>query len=376
MWTEIPVTNYNFTKRMKEEGLGSKAKVTLAKYVDEVQIHLEEYFQEEIGRKFGFNKRQKDLVKEMLEHVREHNLRISKRLRGSFVHYGYLLGGAEMEERVWRAEMTVELVHTGLLIHDDFMDQDEVRRGGLTSHKFYEKRYKASPHYGEAMAVTAGDAVLCLGFDLLASCGNTEATRKMARGIAETAYGQAYDVTLEQLKGWTEDDVITLHKAKTAIYTYENPLFIGAHLAGLGQKAFDLLHNYSMDGGVAFQLQDDILGVFGTPEKTGKSADSDLLQGKCTLLVLKLLEKGTSIQKKALDKVWGKRKIIGISKKDLELAKEAIVDSGSLDYSRKTAKRLAQRAADTANSLRELKLDSGAIDYIQGIAEYMVNRDV
>ena len=67
---------------------------------------------------------------------------------------------------------------------------------------------------------------------------------------------------------------------------------------------FELLHDYSMDGGVAFQLQDDILGVFGTPEKTGKSADSDLLQGKCTLLVLKVFEDGTTSQKIAVKKVY------------------------------------------------------------------------
>ena len=225
------------------------------------------------------------------------------------------------------------------------------------------------------MAVSAADAVLCLGFELIHNCGNSKATQQMLRGITNTAYGQAYDLELEAFSNWTQDDVITLHKAKTAIYTYENPLFIGAYLGEIDNPhVFDILHDYSMDGGVAFQLQDDILGVFGTPEKTGKSADSDLLQGKCTLLVLKLLENGTGSQKQSLHKVWGKMQA---SKEDLNAAKQALMDSGSYAYSKDLAKQYARKAADSASKLRGIsEINTKAIDYIQGVAEYMVMRPV
>ena len=196
---------------------------------------------------------------------------------------------------------------------------------------------------------------------------------QMLRGIANTAYGQAYDVTLEMMRNWTEDDVIALHRAKTAIYTYENPLLVGAVLAGLSAEVKRVLSLYAMDGGVAFQLQDDILGVFGSEEETGKSADSDLRQGKCTLLILKALEMGDDEQKKAVEAVWGK---MAAGRAGLDLAKRAISESGSLDYSRKLAKAYAKKAAETANRLRGFSLDSEAIDYIQGIAEYMVERKV
>ncbi|MBI5356615.1 polyprenyl synthetase family protein, partial [Candidatus Collierbacteria bacterium] len=130
---------------------------------------------------------------------------------------------------------------------------------------------------------------------------------------------------------------------------------------------------YAMDGGVAFQLQDDILGVFGTPEKTGKSTDSDLLQGKCTMLVLKVFNGGTTGQQNAVKKVWGKLKA---SRKNLDDAKQAVIDSGSLKYSNDLARRYASKAAKTASKLRSLNLNAESIDYIQGIAEYMVNRKV
>jgi geranylgeranyl diphosphate synthase type I len=181
-------------------------------------------------------------------------------------------------------------------------------------------------------------------------------------------------VTLEALQNWTEEDVIVLHKAKTAIYTYENPLFVGGYLAGLPKEIFKILHEYSMDGGVAFQLQDDILGVYGDPEKTGKSADSDLKQGKCTLLILKALEIGTEAQRHIVNKVWGK--FDKATREDLDEAKKAIRESGSYEYSKQLAIKYATKAAVSANKLRKLNLNSEAVDYIQGIAEYMVEREV
>lgn len=223
------------------------------------------------------------------------------------------------------------------------------------------------------MGINVGDTILCMGYEKLLDCGNGSIMRQMFRSITNTAHGQSYDLSLEAFGHWNEDDVITLHRAKTAIYTYENPLKIGGLLAGLSSEAFQILHDYAMDGGVAFQLQDDILGVFGTPEKTGKSADSDLLQGKCTMLVLKIFNDGTPAQQKTVKKVWGK---IEASRKDLDAAKQAIIDSGSLHYSNGLARRYAMKAAKTAAKLRDLHLNSEAIDYIQGIAEYMVNRDV
>jgi geranylgeranyl diphosphate synthase type I len=271
--------------------------------------------------------------------------------------------------------MAVELVHTALLMHDDFMDQDDIRRGRPTTHKYFEE---GDIHHGESMAVNVGDAVLLLGYQLLNASGYEAekiilAERQLLRGVVNTAYGQAYDVCLDKYNDWNEDDVIALHKAKTAIYTYENPLFVGAILAGLKGEVFEILHDYSVDGGVAFQLQDDVLGVYGNPEKTGKSANSDLLQGKVTLLILKALENGTEEQRQIIKKVWGKRKA---KNSDIEMAKKAIKESGSHSYSMDVSREYAKKAVETAEKLRQLNLNEEAIDYIRGIAEYMVHREV
>ena len=134
----------------------------LKEYVPKIDARIAGYFDEEIKRGFGFNGRQKKLVKQILEHAREYILRPTKRLRASFVHYGYKLSGKEPDERVWKAAIGVELVHAGILMHDDFVDEDEIRRGGPTTHKYF-----GGGHYGDSMAVNTGDALLCLGFELV-----------------------------------------------------------------------------------------------------------------------------------------------------------------------------------------------------------------
>ncbi len=360
------------------DNLGQWAKKKLEEYIPQVEKRLNKVYLENLKMGFGFNHKQKEVVLELIEHAREHCLRPAKRLRASFVHYGYLLGENKPDEKIWAAAEAIEIVHDALLIHDDIQDQDKIRRGGIATQEYYRQKFEGDLHLGESMGINVGDAVLCLGFETLIKSGFPNdrivaAAGQLMRGITNTAYGQSYDVTLEKWHDFVEEDVIVLHRAKTAIYTYENPLFIGAHLAGLSQEAFRVLHDYAMDGGVAFQLQDDILGVFGKPEKTGKSVDSDLMQGKCTLLVLRALEKGTTGQKAAVKKVWGDWEA---KKEDLDKAREAIRDSGSYEYNKQLAKKYAAKAAETAQGLRNLSLNSDAIDYIQGIAEYMVEREV
>lgn len=380
---------------MDKDALGIAAKESLIKIAGEVELRLEKYWQQELSSSFGFNKTQKELVRQMLSHAKEHNLRKAKRVRASFVYYGYLLGQKIKKsktqnegeiEKVWRVAEGVELVHTALLMHDDFMDQDKVRRGQPTTQEFFGREDK---HYGDAMAVNIGDAVLCLGYERVLSAGfDGEKTKKvmsqLLRGITNTAFGQAYDVSLGKILSVTdptspdglrgaEEKVMSLHRAKTALYTYENPLLMGGILGNLSEEVLKRLSEYSLLGGVAFQLQDDILGLYGDEEKTGKSSDSDLLQGKVTLLIVKVLELGNEEQKRAVLRVWGKEQAGGM---EIEMAKKAIKESGAYEYSVKVAKEWAEKAAETAGSLRKFGLNTEAIDFLEGIERYMVDREV
>lgn len=351
-----------------------KVKETLQRLAKKIDEKLELYWDKEVEGGFGYTESQRKLVKKLLLHAREHNLRTGKRLRGAFVYYGYLLSG-KINKEIWKAVCGVELVHTALLMHDDFMDRDELRRGKPTTHRFFAK---GDEHFGNSMAVNLGDAVLCLGYESLLKVKLDPslvlaAANQMMRGIVKTAYGQSHDVYMAKEKSWTEKDVLGLHRAKTAIYTYENPLLVGARLGGAGEAVLEILREYAADGGIAFQLQDDIIGVFGDEEKTGKSSDSDLKQGKRTLLALKTLEMGSQKQKDDFLKVWGNEKA---TKKEIDLAKRAVKDSGAYEYNRKMASDLALKAAKTGKILYELGLNTEAVDFIVGVAEYLVDREV
>jgi geranylgeranyl diphosphate synthase type I len=369
---------------MVKNELGLSAKTKLVELAKAMDLRLEKYWNEEIDNNFGFNETQRKMVRVMLLHAKEHNLRAAKRARAGFVVWGYKLKELENSRNqefktnggdIWKVAEGIELVHTALLMHDDFMDEDLVRRGEPTTQVFFGGKDK---HFGEAMAVNVGDSVLCLGYERILNSGFEGnnlivAMRQMLRGITNTAYGQAYDVSLPSLGEMTEEKVMSLHRAKTGIYTYENPLTVGAILAGLSEDVKDILREYSEKGGVAFQLQDDILGVFGNEDKTGKSANSDLLQGKVTLLIVKVLELGTRVQKEAVMKVWGKK---AVEEKDIEIAKKAIKDSGSYDYSVKAARELNEKSIEIVQKLRKLNLNSEAIDYLEGVARYMMEREM
>ena len=269
----------------------------------------------------------------------------------------------------------IELVQTALLMHDDFMDEDKLRRGLPTTHEYFANGDK---HYGASMAVNLGDLVLCLGYERVLECrldkGRVlEVGKMLMRGISNTAMGQIYDVTLPKLGKLTEEKVLAVHRAKTSIYTFQNPLLIGAVLAGVTEEAKEKLREYSYRGGVAFQLQDDVLGMFGDLKKTGKSVNSDLLQGKSTLLIAKTWDLGSKTQKEDLLCAWGNKEA---TKMEIQKAKAAIKESGSLGYSIKKAKALAREAMVIAESLGDLGANKEAVSYLVGMAEYVVTREM
>lgn len=360
-----------------------KAKQDLLDFVIKIDKELEKYFDAEIAHPMGVNGDQIKLSLNILKHIKEHNLRPAKRLRGAFVYYGYKLFSENDLKEVLKVSTSIELIHTGLLMHDDFMDQDDTRRGKPTTHEYYKNyhiknrfRFDAL-HYGESMAVNVGDHALLAGYEIVGKSNfNSElkvaAITRALRGVIKTGLGQSVDVTLENRNIAKEKDIIDLHHSKTAIYTYENPLHIGAILAGAKSSDLDLISRYAIPGGVAFQLQDDILGLYGNPEKTGKPAHSDLRQGKMTLLIIKALEFGDKNQQKRLKQIWGKR---DLTESEANEARKIVKETGSLKYSHEVSVQWAKKAQKAIPEMYKRKWNKEAVKYLDGIAQYMVERD-
>lgn len=227
-----------------------------------------------------------------------------KRLRPEFLWCGWRAGGGAAAgpdaDAVLRVGAALELVQACALVHDDVIDRSERRRGRPSTHRAVAKQHvdgglAGDPdHYGTSVAVLLGDLALAWADDLLlagaAELGAVAAAAPVWRAMrTEVLAGQLLDLAVaastEGDPAVQERDALRVNRYKTAAYTVERPLHLGAALAGAPAGTVAALRRYGADIGVAFQLRDDLLGVFGDPAVTGKPAGDDLAEGKRTVLL-------------------------------------------------------------------------------------------
>ncbi|RLG20853.1 polyprenyl synthetase family protein [Candidatus Micrarchaeota archaeon] len=353
----------------------------LSEYREKINDELERLLDEKIENA----KKEYPGAADYLEWIRDYNMRGGKRLRPAFMVAAYEgVGGKEMD-KIYKASASIELMEGYFLIHDDIMDQDDLRRGGPTLHvaylDYYKKHFQGSEmrakRFSEGMAIIAGDYVQSLAVEALLNSGFDQARIVEALKVYEyanqsTNFGQFLDMLSEEMKAEevTEEHTMNIHKTKTSIYTIEAPLLMGWALGGGSEEQREAFSNYAIPLGQAFQLQDDILGMFGDVKKLGKPVGSDLRDGKKTILVIKALEKGSPEQKKKLLSLLGK---LHITEQEIEEAKQIMRDTGALDYTRNKARELASEALE---AIENVELAEEAKQYLIGIAEYLINREV
>ncbi|WP_285751362.1 polyprenyl synthetase family protein [Lentzea sp. NBRC 105346] len=232
-----------------------------------------------------------------------------KRIRPTYAWWGWRGAGGDpdgpLAQAVLTAVSSLELIQACALIHDDLMDASAVRRGKPTVHVAFAARHAeqgwhgGSDRFGMAAAVLIGDIALAWADDMLFAAGlPAEVLRRMSEPWrdmrTEMLAGQYLDV-LTQAKGDSSADAaLRIDRLKTAAYTVERPLHMGAAMAGGSPELIAGLRAFGADIGVAFQLRDDLLGVFGDPAVTGKPAGDDLAEGKRTLLVSLGMELGAA----------------------------------------------------------------------------------
>ncbi|MQY31311.1 polyprenyl synthetase family protein [Nocardia aurantia] len=219
-----------------------------------------------------------------------------KCLRSSFMYLGWLCG-REPEPAAIRAAASLELLHAFALVQDDVMDEAEVRRNRPAAHVHFEQRHRQAGlpgdarRFGESAAVLLGDICLIWAANMLRDSGidRDALHRVLPRYDAmrtELALGQFADLLNDARTDPDLDTVLAVAAAKSGNYTVRRPLELGAAMADCGEAGLAALSRYGHVVGEAFQLRDDILGVFGAPAVTGKPADSDLGQHKATTVVV------------------------------------------------------------------------------------------
>lgn len=358
--------------------MAKNAKDTLLEFKAKLDPMIEEFFDEYLEENDDLS----EDAKFAINVLKDYTVKGGKRLRGALMYYGYqLLGGEDMNE-VLRACIFIEIIHSYILIEDDVMDKAEIRRNHKTPHEIYrelnEKIYKVGDPvwFGYAIAINVGMIGSHLAMQYLSEL-DFPADRKVAMlskindRLVFTGFGQIQDILSEVKPNFTQEDAMLVHRWKTATYTYELPLHAGAVLTGADFKDLELLSSYAIPAGIAFQLQDDILGLYADEKKLGKPIGTDITEGKRTILILKALEKGTKSQRDFLESVLGKPKI---TRAQLDEVRTILKDTGSYQY----AKNLAQDYVDEAlQATKKMKSwNPEGREFLEGIAEYMINRDL
>ncbi|MSU60619.1 MAG: polyprenyl synthetase family protein [Candidatus Staskawiczbacteria bacterium] len=301
-----------------------------------------------------------------------------KRLRPILLYYGYIAAGGKNKKAIMDACIFIELIHGYLLIHDDIIDQDDQRRGMATLHRQYEALYKKlarqSGHLGVSLAIVAGDMLSTYGYDILGRSSFPDAQKIKALAelnsiLSDATTGQTLDILYSTNATVELKDILKVFEYKTAKYTIEGPLRLGAILAGANQKMINLLSRYALPLGIAFQIQDDILGMFGNKKKTGKAIDSDIKQNKKTLLILQAKKLASVAQKKTLAQALGNQHL---KNAQVEAVRNIIKETKSLEYSQRLSEKLvnqSKQSIEKSNLSREVKA------FLIELANYIISRE-
>lgn len=304
-----------------------------------------------------------------------------KRFRPIFAYLGYRGAGAKHQESILTACASLEFIHICALIHDDLMDGSDERRKNPSIHRRFEKlhrdeQYRGDPErFGAAAAILLGDLALVWGDRILTDSGinSDELTRSLPIFNLmrdELMAGQYLDVLEGALATTSVERSLRVARFKSGKYSIERPLHFGAALAGATQDYFEIYTRYGIPLGEAFQLRDDILGVFGDPTITGKPAGDDLREGKRTVLMAITHQRASKVQKEKLTTLLGKP---GLTANEIESLQEIIIETGA----RQECESLINSLADQAkNALKDGALESDSKAHLVEMIELATKREL
>ncbi len=300
----------------------------------------------------------------LLKEISRVTLAGGKRLRPHLVFVGY----GSYDDAIMPIAAAHELLHTALLIHDDIIDRDNIRHDQATIHHEYNTTHYRHCidddadrlHFSTSAAVLAGDILISFAYELTAAAdlpaeSRAKAAATLAKGIFEVAGGELLDTEAAFLS--TSKDPLLVYKYKTASYSFVSPLLNGAQLSPLHSDPETrlLLEEYAINTGVAYQIHDDIIGIFGDESVTGKTTTGDLREGKDTLLIGYFKERATLNQQAHFAATFGDPQA---SAADLSTLKMFIKDSGALDQAQAIESEYSDRATQAVQKMSHSDLQN------------------
>ncbi len=269
-----------------------------------------------------------------------------------------MLGGPTAASVAVPLAGAVEAIHNFSLIHDDIMDRDDYRRGVPTVHKVW----------GEPTAILAGDLLFAYAFMMVGDSKSkgllrdSEAYEVLAEACVKLSEGQAYDMMYENTWDVGVSDYLNMVYLKTGALI-EASAKLGAIAAGASSSVVSAMGEYGRMVGISFQIRDDILGVYGDPEKTGKPVYNDLRRGKKTILLIYTVEKA------------GREKVEELlAEGRYEELANLIRETGALSYAEDLARGYMEKALSILDGLDKVR-DEGAREFLRSLARFVVERE-
>jgi geranylgeranyl diphosphate synthase type I len=314
-----------------------------------------------------------------------------KRFRARFCIAGWQATSTAADPGEERAVLTLsaalEIFHAAALVHDDIIDNSDTRRGMPSAHIRFASLHEEAGFagradtFGRASAILHGDLLLGwsdelvdAALDLLSDRGSARATRsEFNRMRTEVTVGQYLDI-LEENAWPTVTDSDTIRRAervmtfKSAKYSVEAPLVLGALVGGASAAQVDSLRRFGLPLGLAFQLRDDVLGVFGDAAVTGKPTGDDLREGKRTVLVALARQGMRDSQRAAFDDALGRPDLDEAAIVDLQ---EQISASGALESAERS---ISSYTDEALGALRSAELDAAAVSELEELARLLTDR--
>jgi len=308
-------------------------------------------------------------------------LRGGKRLRPAFAYWGWRgAGGADNEQAV-AAATALELLQACALIHDDVMDGSDTRRGMPAAHRRFATLHRgsewlgSSEGFGLGAAILLGDLCLSWADELLMACGLPAESVLRGKRVydvmrTELMAGQYLDLLEQAVGGGSAERAMRVVRYKSAKYTIERPLHLGAALAGAPDQLIVAYSGYGLPLGEAFQLRDDVLGVFGDPAQTGKPAGDDLREGKRTVLVATALESASPGQQSLIRANLGDP---ALNAAGVAALREVITQTGALAH---VEALIEQLTLQSLAALDSADIDESAREVLIGLAHAATARSV
>jgi len=312
------------------------------------------------------------LILEPLESLRELIAAGGKRLRPAFCYWAFVGAGGDPDDgRLADMCAALEMLHVFALIHDDVMDASDLRRGEPTVHRRFEHVHQlrrwsgCSEHYGSSIAILVGDLAMTYA-TLLVTSAPAPVVRLFTELELEMCAGQFLDITCAARRDRELGRAMRIARLKSGKYTVERPLHLGAALAGHGEVLAPHLSAFGLPLGDAFQLLDDVLGMFGDPLRTGKPVGSDLREGKLTALIALCGEHQDA------ERVLARMGAPDLSETEVAEIQAFVRENGAYDA---VVKQIDQLLDEALDALAASPLRPDAIESLRLLADVVTSRD-